>query len=222
VLSSGGFPPGARIGHNGAVSSLDLSWAMKGVDAVLRQRLGIAEFTDDPDCLIRISRVRAPRTIALSAGAAVRPGEPVLHIHLWNEHLPVLPRDGRTASWANLFKRRMRHSLALLAHHIERDADYRDIVAITAAPAFPDRFGPLSLTRVCEHFGWEIVPPEQPHGLRSLHVWLDSLLIWGLIWAFNPAGLRGRGVAHGRIEVWMSRARLLDRYGRNAAPVGPS
>ena len=47
---------------------------------------------------------------------------------------------------------------------------------------------------------------------HSLHAWLDSLLVRGLIWAFNPAALRGRGASYSRIEVWMSRSRLLERY----------
>ena len=76
---------------------------------------------------------------------------------------------------------------------------------------FPERLGPAPLTRLCEHVGWEIVPPAAAGG--RWHARLDSLLIWGLIWAFQPAGLRGRGVAHGRIEVWMSSAKLTGRYG---------
>jgi hypothetical protein len=195
-----------------AMSGPDLTWAMRGIDALLRRQLGILEFTEDPECLIRISHARAPRLVVLPSGDAVRPGEPVLQIHLWNEHLAIIPQTGSTAAWGNLFKRRMRHSLALLSQHLEQESHYRDIVAITASPTFPDRLGPLTLTRVCEYFGWEIVAPEHKRHLHSVHAWLDSLLVWGLIWAFNPAALRGRGASYSRIEVWMSRSRLLDRY----------
>jgi hypothetical protein len=192
------------------VTALDLTWPMRRVDAILRRRMGVAEFSGDPECLIRVSRIEAGRALTL-AGGAVRPGDAVLEIHLWNEHLPPIPADGRTASWANLFKRRMRFSLALLARHVAQHPECRHIVAITASPAFPDRIGPLPLARLCEHFGWEIVPPR--HASDGIHARLDGLLVWLLIWAFNPAGLRDRGVAHRRIEVWMSRARLLERYG---------
>ena len=111
----------------------------------------------------------------------------------------------------------MRISLALLAAHVARERSCRDIVAITASPAFPDRLGPLPLTRLCEHFGWEVIPSEPVRGLRSIHARLDSLLIWGLVLAFNPGGLRGRGLSHRRIEVWMSRSRLLERHGSRRA-----
>lgn len=190
----------------------DLNWAMRRVDAILRRRLGIVEFSDEPDCLIRISREIAPRTLTLPSGDVVPEGAPVLGIHLWNEHLPAIPNGGRTAAWGSLFARRMRRSLALLARYLETEPRYRDIAAITAAPTFPDRIGPLTLTRVCEYFGWEIVPPEQRQHAGAIHTWLDSMLIWLLIWTFNPGGLRGHGLSHGRIEVWMTRARLLDHY----------
>ena len=194
------------------MSSPDLTWTMRGIDALLRRRLGILEFTEDPECLIRISLARAQRLVVLPSGDVIRPGERVLQIHLWNEHVAIIPQTASTTAWGNLFKRRMRQSLADLSRHIEQEPDYRDIAAITASPTFPDRLGPLTLTRVCEYFGWEIVASDRRMPFHSLHAWLDSLLVRGLIWAFNPAALRGRGASYSRIEVWMSRSRLLERY----------
>lgn len=191
------------------VTAPDLTWPMRRVDALLRRRQGVDEFTGDPDCLLRISRMAAPRALTLSGGA-VRQGDAVLEVHLWNEHLPRIPEGGAGASWANLFKRRMRHSLALLARHIAQRPEYRDIVAITAAPPFASRLGPLAVARVAEHLGWEVVPPRRVGAIRAR---LDGFLMWLLVWTFNPAGLRGRGIGHRRIEIWMSRARLLERYG---------
>jgi len=182
---------------------------MRFIDAALRRRLGVAEFSGDPECLIRVSRMASPRALTL-AGGAVRQGDPVLEVHLWNEHLPRIPTGGGTASWANLFKRRMRHSLALLARYVAQRPECRDIVAITAAPPFARRLGPMALARVAEHLGWEVVPPRHD---GAIHRRLDGLLMWLLIWAFNPGGLRGRGIAHRRLEIWMSRARLLERHG---------
>ena len=107
------------------MSTLDLAWAVRGVDSVLRSRFGIEEFSDDPDCIFRISRDRALRPRILSDGAAIRRGDPVLQVHLWNEHLPAMSRDGRSAAWANLFKRRMLCSFALLANRIENEERFR-------------------------------------------------------------------------------------------------
>jgi len=76
------------------VSNLDLTWAVRGVDAILRHRQGIEEFTDDRHCIFRISTETAGRAAILSDGAAIRPGDPLVQIHYWNEHMPVLPENG--------------------------------------------------------------------------------------------------------------------------------
>ncbi len=193
-----------------AMTDVGLGWTVRRVDALMRRRLGIVEFCDDPECVFRISRRAAPRPIALPSGASIRAGAPIIEVHLWNERMPPIPPGGGTAAWGNLFKRRLRNSLALLARYIEREPSCRDVAAITALPVYPARLGPAALTRLCEHLGWEVAPPPERRG--AVPAWLDSVLIWLLIRVFNPEGARGRGLAHGHIEVWMTRSRLLDRY----------
>ena len=190
-----------------------LNWAMRRVDAIMRRRLDIVEFTDDPNCLFRISRRVQPATVVLPSGASVAAGQPVIEVHLWNDRMPAIPPEGSTTAWAASFGRGLQYSFALLANHVARDPACKDIAAITALPVFPGRLGPDGLTRLCRHLGWEVLP--QPERRRGLAVWLDNILIWLLIRVFNREGSRGRGLSHGRIEVWMTRARLLDRYAAN-------
>lgn len=192
-----------------AMIGFGLSWAMRRVDAVLRRRLGIVEFSDDPECVFRISRRVLPAAVVLPSGASVAAGQAIIDVHLWNERLPAIPTEGSTTAWAVAFGRRLQYSFGLLADYIVRDPQRRDIVAIAAEPVFPARLGPDALTRLCRRLGWEILPPEKR---GRLAVWLDNVLIWLLILVFNREGSRGRGLSHGRIEVWMTRARLLDRY----------
>ncbi len=193
-----------------AMIGFGLSWAMRRVDAVLRRRLGIVEFSDDPECVFRISRRVLPAAVVLPSGASVAAGQAIIDVHLWNERLPAIPTEGSTTAWAVAFGRRLQYSFGLLADYIVRDPQRRDIVAIAAEPVFPARLGPDALTRLCRRLGWEILP--QPEKRGRLAVWLDNVLIWLLILVFNREGSRGRGLSHGRIEVWMTRARLLDRY----------
>ena len=193
------------------MSTLDPTWAMRGVDAMLRHRLGIAEFADDPDCVLRISSERAKRDIALSDGVIVRAGDPIVQIHFWNEHLPALPPEGLNAAWTGVMKRRIRHSFAMPADLIERDPRYRGVAAIHGAPAFPRRLGPAALARTLHHFGFDVTVPDRAGG--SIRDWFDSLLILGMNWAFNPVELRRHGKSYGRIQVWMSRAKLIERHG---------
>ena len=119
----------------------DFSWPVRRLDAWLRVHLGIKEFTAEPDCIFRISREAARRSLMLADGATIQPGDPVLQVHLWNEHLPLMAEEGRTAAWANLFKHRMILSFELLADYVEREPRFDDIVAIHASPPFPERLG---------------------------------------------------------------------------------
>jgi hypothetical protein len=114
-----------------------------------------------------------------------------------------------------LVKRRMRQSLSIVAYHLDREPRLEGIRAIQGAPAFPSRLGPIQLARLAEHFGFEVIEPGTPQSLaHQLHAVFDSLLVWGLIWTFNPAGLRGKGLLRHRCQIWISRHKLLNCYGK--------
>ena len=49
--------------------------------------------------------------------------------------------------------------------------------------------------------------------LARVHRFFDSVLVWGLVRAFNPSGLRSHGLWHSRIQIWMSRRKFIGRYG---------
>jgi hypothetical protein len=195
------------------VTSLDLSWAVRSVDAMLRRRQGIEEFTDDPACIFRISLARAGRALVLSDGAAIRPADPIVEIHYWNEHLSPIPEQGLNPAWAASFKRGLRYSLALVADLVAHDPRFGSVVAIHGAPAFAVESGAGSSARISERLGYDVVGDERAHG--PIHAWLDSVLVWFLMWTFNRTSTRGRGISHGRIQIWMSRRKLIERYGRD-------
>jgi hypothetical protein len=196
------------------MAHLDLGWAVRGVDSLLRMRQGIEEFTDDPECVLRISINSAGRSLVLSDGTLVREGGPILQLHLWNERLPVLPASGPNAAWANSLKRRMRRSLTILAHHLQGEGRFDTVEAIQAAPAFPSRLGPLQMARIAGHFGFDVVDVSSGRGVTGqIHTVFDSLLVWSLTLAFNPAGLSGKGLLRRRCQIWMSRRKLACHYG---------
>ena len=74
------------------------------LDALLRHFYRIREFTDDPNCLLRLAMKPASTPLSLSDGTMIMPGDPVGELHLWNDHLlPFRPvarrlagRDGHT------------------------------------------------------------------------------------------------------------------------------
>lgn len=196
------------------VSYLDLGRAVRGVDSLLRQRLGIQEFTEDEECLFRISLASATRLVLLSDGIAVQEGDPVLQLHFWNEHLPVMPSEGPSAAWATLMKRRVRRSLATVAAYVERERALHAVVALHGSPPFASRLGALQMVRTGQRFGFDVIDPyAEPELRKRIHEIFDSMLLWGLTRTFNPAGLRSKGLLRHRHQLWISRHKLLRCYG---------
>ena len=58
------------------------------VDALIRTYYGIYEFTDDPECVLRVGLGQARAAMTLSDGTRVKGGELIGTLHFWNEHLP--------------------------------------------------------------------------------------------------------------------------------------
>jgi hypothetical protein len=194
------------------VVNLDLALMVRGVDALLRQRQHIHEFTTDSECLFRIAVGEAPVSIDLSDGTAVRPGDPILELHLWNEHIPAMPAGGPSAAWANLMKRQIRRSLILTALYLEQERALASIVALHGAPPFRSRLGAPQMFRAAKRFGFDLVQPDEPGNWRSVvHERLDGILLWALLLAFNPSAQRGDRASRQRYHLWISRRKLL-RY----------
>ncbi len=198
---------------------LDLGRAVRGVESLLRQRHGIHEFTDDEECVFRVSLGAAASAVALSDGTRLRAGDPVLQLHFWNEHLPLMPDRGPSTGWAAVMQRRMRMSLAAVARYLERERSLDAVNALHGAPPFGSRLGAAQVARTARRFCFDVIDPEVSGEWRErLYVVLDSMLLWGLAYTFNPGRLKTKGVLRHRHQLWISRRRLLSRYG-GAAPV---
>jgi hypothetical protein len=203
------------------VAYLDLSRAVRGVDSLLRQRQGIEEFTDDAECIFRISHVPASRAVRLSDGTAIAEGDPVLQLHLWNEHLPLMPSEGPSAAWAIRLKQRMRKSLVAVASYLQRERTLDAVQALHGAPPFGSRLGAAQMVRTAHRFGFDVIDPDAaPEWRERIHIVFDSMLLWGLAYAFNPGGLKTKGLLRHRHQLWIARRKLLLLYGgiADAAP----
>src|SRR5439155_7900751 len=85
---------------------LDAGWkdefwiALVGtLDAWLRSYYDIRNFTDDPQCVLRVGPMPAHMPVSLSDGTEIRKGELVGALHLWNEHVPRYSGSGPTLAW---------------------------------------------------------------------------------------------------------------------------
>jgi hypothetical protein len=185
---------------------------VRSFDALLSQYYGIHEFTDDPECIIRVARARAGRDIVLSDGTSLRAEDPVLDLHWWNERLPRIPERGPDPAWAAAMRRRILSSLRGLGRHLAGVHDYDDVRGLRAEIVFGTRMGRQQLVRAARRFGFDVVERQSPHGLTAqLHHAGDSILLWGLIWAYNPGGLKHKPLLRERDELWISRTALVHR-----------
>jgi hypothetical protein len=192
----------------------DLARAVRSIDLALRQHLGIREFTEDEGCIFRISPSSSRADVCLSDGTQIYAGDPLLQLHLWNEHLPLMPQ-GPNAAWANRFRRMMHNSLVSVATLIEHSSDYEGIRACHGFSPFGSRIGALQMIRTARRFGFDV--HEQGLDLRDrCHQVLDSMLLWGLAYSYNPAVLRGKTFIRRRYQLWISREKLLALYGSKA------
>ncbi len=199
------------------MASLDLGRAVRGVDLLLRHRYGIQEFTDDEECIFRISLMPAAGNVVLSDGTAVAPGDLVLQLHFWNEHLPAMGTAGPDTAWATLMKRRTSRSLASIAAHLERERHHDGVRALHGSPPFASRIGTAQMVRTARRFGFDVIEPQRQPELRErIHAMFDSMFLWGLARAFNPGALRSKGLLRHRYQLWISRAKLVGCYGAAA------
>jgi len=186
---------------------------IRSLDAWMRERQGITEFTDDPNCILRISLEAADRELLLADGAVVRLGDPILEIHFWNERLPLA--SGATGlGWGGRFGRRLRRSFDGLAVALERDPRFSDAVAVRGKLAFAGARNNADCRRFGAWFGFEVAEDARALTPRQrLHDVVEDFWLFALTYTFNPGALHGRSLVRRHDDMWISRARLIERYG---------
>jgi hypothetical protein len=208
------------IGVVGALGSASAAWpdelwagSVGWADAILRSYYGIYEFTDDPDCVLRVGLSQARAPVSLSDGTDIEVGELVGTLHFWNEHMPRYSERGPDLGWACAVRDRVIHSLRAFSEYVESEPGWRDIRAVRTETAIPARLGALQIMRVFHRYGFERVATDSSL-LARLHGLGECFVLWGLTRAFNPAALPRQPFLRDHHELWISRATLRMRYAR--------
>lgn len=187
------------------------------LDQLLRYYLRIHEFSDQADCLLRISKTRARSHETLPDGLQIVPGDPLLELHLWNEQLGTMGRTYAVFAWGVEFLRRFRSSLTLLAAYVDMNEEWVHAKAVHACFATclrrPDRG--------FRHLGFTITSANSSTG-RKVHDFFEALLTHALIWAYRPCATRRHPENLRRMELWLSMAELQKLYGRPTNRVRPT
>jgi hypothetical protein len=188
-----------------------LEQAVFGLDRWLRRRQGVYEYTADPACLFRINQGEAEQTLTLADGTRLRPGDPILNLHLWNEHMLPMPAQGPTIGWARQTHRAVDCSLRELARWLVQQPDLDEIAALRADMRIGTADQTQQLVRITARYGFESAAIRVETG--SLRQLAENILMCLLVLAANPAAIRTDVLWRDHALVYLSRAALERRFG---------
>jgi hypothetical protein len=205
--------------HSEATSSKPGSLArlVFGLDAWLRRRAGVVEYSSHPECIFRIELRRLKHRLVLCDGTALLPGDEIVQLHFWNERVPRYDGAGATFQWARLFNRRFDVSLKELASFLSR-SDLQAVRGVRADVALGTAEQMDQVLRFCGHYGFRPVRETAPHTVwPHLHRFGENILISLLILAHNRRAFRMDCLRRSRADVFLSRANLDERFGCEGA-----
>jgi hypothetical protein len=183
------------------------------LDRWLRHRQGVYEFTDDPMCLFRLQRGQADCDLALADGTHIWRGDPVLNLHMWNEHIPPLGANGFCLAWARHLTRQVESSMYGIARHLMWSRALDDIVALRGDMRLGIAQQNEQLARIAGHYGFEPAGTEADSlGPGLFRRFAENVFICLLVLAANPARLRTDVLRRDHKLVYLSRSTLEKRY----------
>jgi hypothetical protein len=181
------------------------------IDGILRKSGRVYEFSDDPGCILRIQLKKANHDVSVG-GEKIYRGEQLLVIHIWNERMPKLPREGASLEWALELRRKMIYSFKTLAKEIIKDSRYSHIRALYGVSVLFSFTGHTGGVRMMQRLGFTILPYHNRLG-RFGEFW-ENLFSWWLMWTYNKASLKNRRFFKlQRTETWITMNEFLKRYG---------
>jgi hypothetical protein len=185
--------------------------AVFSLDRWLCRLTGVHEFSSDPQCLFRIQFVRLDAAVELTDGTRLAPGDRVLELHLWNEHVPPMKHRGPTLAWACHTDRVMRRSLRELAGYLATQPRLRDIRALFADMRVNGSFQSGHAARILARYGFESIPGDSDRR-GVLHRLGDAIYIVMLATVTHPLAPRNAVLHLRKVRMWLSRAVLEQRY----------
>ena len=182
------------------------------LDRWLRRWHGVYEYTAHRECIFRAERCLAEESLLLSDGVRVTRGDPLLRIHLWNEHMPAMGQAGPTIAWARRASRGIETSLRELARHIAQSSDLDAVVAVCADMRLATAKQSAQLVRIVHRFGLEAEKDSRAGRPGLLRLIGENILMVLLVLATNPIAFRAAVLRRDHARVIISRAKLLRLY----------
>src|ERR1700730_18094109 len=158
-----------------AVSHRRPFWAegILAVDRWLRRWQGVFEYNHEPGCIFRAQLSRLYGEVLLSDGTFGCPGDRVIDLHLWNEHIPFPPLAGCSLAWGCRFNRTVAESLRELSRFLTSKLELLDVNIIRADVNLD------TLARIAARHGFEsIVDPVERSPWECVHRFGENIFYW--------------------------------------------
>lgn len=183
------------------------------LDDFLRRSHRVIEYCSDPRCVFRMQMDQAGEDFVFADGTPVCREENVINLHLWNEHVPVIPPEGPTVAWGRRMSSSMNFSMCQLAAFIARRSEFDRVAALRFKTAVATASRTRQLLRIMQHFGFEIVPDRRAGSWgQKLHEFGENILALALLTAVNPESARLSVLWRVRSQVMLSRQNFDRRY----------
>jgi YkoP domain len=200
----------AGLRERRGVASQWLGAAVFALDSRLQRAQGIFEYSTDPGCFFRIQRTEADQSVAFPDGTRLNVGDPILDLHIWNEHMPPIGRQGPTLSWGRQFSQAIDRSLRALADYLRQNPDLDHIIAIRADMRLRPAERGDQLAKIVGHFGFHRVPGGAAS--RRLRRLGEHILMFLLVVASNPYAAWATVFRRDCTVAYLSRRVLERRY----------
>src|SRR5262249_4494677 len=126
---------------------------------MLRRWQSVIEYTHDPICILRIKFGSLDQHFALSDGTVGHAAERFIDLHLWNEQVPAMPKEGPSIAWARRMSLCLQHSLRHLTPYLASRADLDDVSLGRCTMMFASGERDDQMVRMIGRYGFELVPP---------------------------------------------------------------
>ncbi len=191
-----------------------LAEAVAMLDAGLRRRQAVFEYTQNPACVFRLDVSPIDRALVLRDGTRVVAGQRIARLHFWNEQVPAVPRTGATIAWGRRMQRAIATSLRELASFLAARREFNDVTIICAHAPSGTKNQTEQLARIMARYGFEaIVQSGQMSIGERLHRFGENILISLIILAHNPGALRSDTLRRVRLPIYLSRRMLEKEFG---------
>jgi len=195
-----------------------LAEAIFALDAQLRRRQSVFEYSADPSCIFRLEITRSRRRLTLRDGTGLRPGQRVARLHYWNEHIPAVPQQGTTIRWARQMQRSISTSLRELARYLLLRAELSDVCVICGDVPSATRAQWRQIEDIMGYYGFETVMEAERLPLRErIHRFGENILISLIVLAQNAGALRPDTLSRVRVPIYLSRRVLEQKFGDGSA-----